>query len=188
MNFSYKKLMSQIPNILTLGRIVVIPILILSFFLDGVVSNWVAASLFILASVTDFFDGYLARVLKAESNLGKVLDPIADKLLVATAVVMLVHFEQDILITIPGIVIIFRELFVSGLREYLAGINVSVPVSTLAKWKTGVQMTALSLLILGDKGLGVEYVNEVGRLGLVIAAILTLITGYAYLKEGFKHL
>lgn len=180
--------MHNIPNILTLGRILVIPILIMSFFLDGVISNWVAAFLFILASVTDFFDGYLARVLKAESNFGRVLDPIADKLLVATAVVMLVHFEHDIYITIPGIIIIFRELFVSGWREYLAGINVSVPVTTLAKWKTGMQMTSLSLLILGDKGLGVEYVNDVGRAGLIIAAILTIITGYAYFREGFKHL
>lgn len=180
--------MLNLPNLLTLGRIAVIPILISSFFLDGVISNWVAAFLFILASVTDYFDGYLARAMQAESNLGRVLDPIADKLLVATAVIMLVHFKQDLLITLPGIVIIFRELFVSGWREYLAGINVSVPVSTLAKWKTGVQMTSLSLLILGDKGLGMEYVNELGRAMFVIAAILTVITGYAYLREGFKHL
>ena len=181
--------MKNLPNILTFARILVIPILILSFFLDGVLSNWIAATLFIFASVTDFVDGYLARLLSAQSNLGKVLDPIADKLLVATTIIMLVHFgDNDLLITIPGIIILFREIFVSGLREFLAEINVSVPVSQLAKWKTGVQMTALAIMILGDKGTGIEYTNEIGRIGLVIAAILTVFTGFAYFKASLKHL
>lgn len=181
--------MKHLPNILTLIRILVIPVLISSFFLDGVISNWLAATLFIFASVTDFVDGYLARLLKAQSNLGKVLDPIADKLLVATAIIMLVHFgNNDLLITIPGIVILFREIFVSGLREFLAEINISMPVSQLAKWKTAVQMTALAIMILGDRGTGIEYTNEIGRAGLVIAAILTVITGFVYFKAALKHL
>jgi len=181
--------MKNIPNILTFIRILVIPILISSFFLEGVLSNWIAATLFIFASVTDFVDGYLARLLEAQSKLGRVLDPIADKLLVATAIIMLVHFgDHDLLITIPGIIILFREIFVSGLREFLAEINVSVPVSQLAKWKTGVQMTALSLMILGDKGTGIEFTNEIGRAGLIIAALLTVITGVAYFRASLKHL
>ncbi|MBL6621886.1 MAG: CDP-diacylglycerol--glycerol-3-phosphate 3-phosphatidyltransferase [Rickettsiales bacterium] len=181
--------MKNIPNILTFIRIIVIPILISSFFLEGVISNWLAATLFIFASITDFFDGYIARAYKVQSNLGKVFDPIADKILVATAIVMLVHFgSEDILITIPGIIILFREIFVSGLREFLAELNISMPVSRLAKWKTGVQMTALSLMILGDKGTGIEFTNELGRFGLIIAAILTIITGFAYLKASLKHL
>ena len=183
--------MKNLPNILTLFRVAVIPVLIASFFLDGILSNWIAATLFIIASVTDFLDGYLARLYKVQSNLGKMMDPIADKLLVAAAIVMLVHFGKgDLLITIPGIIILFREIFVSGMREYLAEINVSVPVSRLAKWKTGIQMTALSLMILGDKGtysfLG--FVDEIGRLGLVIAAILTIVTGFAYFRASYKHL
>lgn len=181
--------MKNLPNILTFTRILVIPILILSFFLDGVIANWIAATLFVFASVTDFVDGYLARLLKAQSNLGKVLDPIADKLLIATAIIMLVHFgNHDLLITIPGIIILFREIFVSGLREFLAEINVSMPVSQLAKWKTAVQMTALAILILGNQGTNIEYTDEIGRAGLVLAAILTVITGFAYFKAALKHL
>ena len=121
--------------------------------------------------------------------MGKVLDPIADKLLVATAIIMLVHFgNNDLLITIPGIIILFREIFVSGLREFLAEINISVPVSRLAKWKTAVQMISLSLMILGDKGSGVLYTDEVGRAGLIVAAILTVVTGFVYFRASLKHL
>jgi cardiolipin synthase (CMP-forming) len=181
--------MDKLPNILTIFRIIVIPILVSSFFLEGTLSNWIAASLFIIAAITDFFDGYFARLYKVQSTLGRVLDPIADKLLVSTAIVMLIHFgEQDILILIPGLIILFREIFVSGLREFLAEINVSLPVSRLAKWKTGIQMTALSLMILGDKGTMIQYTNEIGRVGLIIAAALTIITGYAYLRSSLKHL
>ena len=180
--------MKNLPNYLTFLRIIIIPILISSFFLEGVLSNWIAAALFVTASVTDFFDGYLARTLNVESELGKVLDPIADKLLVATAIIMLAHFRSDILITISGTIILFREIFVSGWREYLAGINVSVPVSKLAKWKTGIQMTALTILILGNKATGIIYTNDIGKTLLMIAAALTLITGYAYLKTTAKHL
>lgn len=181
--------MSSIPNILTALRIFLIPILVFSFFVDGVLSNWLAATLFGIASLTDFFDGYLARLLKAESSLGKLLDPIADKLLVTTALIMLIHFgDGDLLITIPAIIILFREIFVSGLREFLAEINVGLPVSKLAKWKTTVQMISLAILILGDKGSGIEYTDQLGRIGLAIAAFLTVITGLVYFKTSLKHI
>lgn len=188
----------NIPNILTFSRIVMIPILIASFYIEGRMYHWVAASLFLLASVTDFFDGYLARTWKATSNLGRFLDPIADKLLVAAAILMLVHFEgigrYDI---IPAIAILCREILVSGLREFLAQINVSVPVSNLSKIKTAVQMIAIFLLLLGVEGPSFEQVEAItetnlteflGRILLWASSILTLITGYAYLRSGLKHM
>lgn len=188
----------NIPNILTFSRIVMIPILIASFYIEGRMYHWVAASLFLLASVTDFFDGYLARTWKATSNLGRFLDPIADKLLVAAAILMLVHFEgigrYDI---IPAIAILCREILVSGLREFLAQINVSVPVSNLSKIKTAVQMIAIFLLLLGVEGPSFEQVEAItetnlteflGRILLWVSSILTLITGYAYLRSGLKHM
>jgi cardiolipin synthase len=188
----------HLPNILTISRIVIIPILIASFYIEGRMYHWVAASLFMIASITDFFDGYFARLWKVQSNLGRFLDPIADKLLVAAAILMLVHF-QDIgrLGIIPAIAILCREIAVSGLREFLAEINVSVPVSNLAKIKTGVQMTAIFLLLLGVEGPSfaeVETITKItltellGRILLWISAVLTLITGYAYLKAGVQHM
>lgn len=187
----------QIPNILTISRIIIIPILIASFFIEGRLYHWVAASLFLIASITDFFDGYLARTMKVQSNLGRLLDPIADKLLVAAAIIMLVHFDDigryDI---IPAIAILCREILVSGLREFLAEINVSLPVTRLAKIKTGIQMTAIFLLLLGVEGPSFHEVERyteitltelIGRISLWSAAILTLITGYAYLKAALKH-
>ncbi len=184
---NFKK--QDIPNYLTYFRIAVIPALILVFFLREHTGNWayyMAAGLFILASVTDWLDGYVARLLKAESNIGRFLDPIADKLLVATALVLLVAYEHvDVL---PAIAIVCREILVSGLREFLAEIRVSVPVSKLAKFKTAAQMTAISLLLLGKGGPDWLHAEILGSLLLWIAAILTLITGYAYVKTGWKHM
>lgn len=180
--------MKNLPNCLTFLRILIIPILISSFFLEGVLSNWIAAALFVTASLTDFFDGYLARTLGLESNLGKVLDPIADKLLVATAIIMLAHSRSDILITLSGTVILFREIFVSGWREFLASLNVNLPVSQLSKLKTAVQMIALTTLILGNKGTGFSYTDNIGKFLLILAAILTIITSYTYLRKTAKHL
>lgn len=175
-----------LPNILTLSRILVIPVLVASFYIDGQLSHWVAAALFALAGVTDFFDGYLARTWKVQSNLGRFLDPIADKLLVMTAIVMLVHFDRAHII--PSLLILCREILVSGLREFLAQINISVPVSKLAKLKTAVQMLAIFLLILGAEGTGERLTFILGNIALWIAAGLTLVTGYAYLKSGLKHM
>lgn len=179
----------SLPNILTLSRILVIPVLVASFYADGKLSHWLAAGLFLFASITDFFDGYLARMWAVQSRLGRFLDPIADKLLVATAIIMLVRFggigTYDV---VAAVAILCREILVSGLREYLAELRVSLPVSKLGKIKTAVQMTALFLLLLGEKGSGIELTEPVGRIALWIAAILTVISGYAYLKAGLKHI
>lgn len=194
-------MLKKIPNILTVARIIIIPIMILSFFVPGKMANILAAGLFLSASITDYLDGYLARAMKATSNFGKCLDPIADKLLVAVALIMLIHFsERNLYITIPTIIIICREILVSGLREYLASFNVSMPVTKLAKWKTGVQMTAITFLLLGERNSEysllelVNYTNidslitHLGMILLMIAAAMTMITGYVYLKVGLKNM
>lgn len=174
---------------LTFTRILVIPVLIASFYIDGKLSHWVAASLFLFASITDFFDGYLARAWSAQSRLGRFLDPIADKLLVTAAILMLVHFDAigrfDI---IAAFAIVGREILVSGLREFLAELQVSLPVSKLGKIKTAVQMAALFLLLLGESGSGLEITEIIGRIALWVAAVLTLVSGYAYLRAGLGHM
>lgn len=200
--------MKQIPNFLTSFRLVVIPVLILSFYIPGMVANVTAAILFALAAITDYFDGYFARALKAQSNFGKCLDPIADKLLVIVAIVMLVNFSGgDLWILIPGVIIICREVLVSGLREFLAELHVSVPVSKLAKYKTAVQMTAITGLLLGEKGssyalyywlsgwegmdikfLMVSFVIFASKILFAFAAFLTVVTGYAYFRVGFRNM
>ncbi len=201
-------LKSKIPNFLTVIRIILIPIIIYSFYTSSKITNIIVASLFLGASITDFFDGYLARALKVQSNFGRCLDPIADKLLVAVSLIMLVNFSnQNLMIVIPAIIIICREIMVSGLREFLATINVGVPVTKLAKWKTAIQMVAITALLLA--GNGSEYVyNEImdmveaedyvrislegviqnlGEVLLCISAFMTIITGYMYFKIGFKN-
>ena len=179
-------MLKQLPNFLTVSRIVMIPLIIASFYIEGQLWHWVAASLFVVASITDFFDGFIARQWQVQSKIGRFLDPIADKLLVAAVMVMVVHFSlADV---IPAILIVCREILVSGLREFLAEINVSVPVSRLAKIKTGFQMVAIFLLLLGTEGSNVENIDQIGNVALWIASILTLITGYAYLKAGLKHM
>lgn len=197
----------DIPNILTVFRIAIIPVLVLSFYIPGLVANLIAAFLFMLAGITDFFDGYFARIFKAQTKFGQCLDPIADKLLVVVAITMLIHFgNRNLDITIPGLIIISREVLVSGLREFLASIRVSVPVSKLSKYKTAVQMMAITLLLIGYRGseyavmelLGEEgrnyklivsaLVSLVGEVLFAFAAILTVITGYIYLKVGLKNM
>ncbi len=177
----------SIPNFLTILRIIIIPFLVWSFYLDkgGQLSHWVAAGLFFVAGITDYFDGKLARAWKVESKMGKLLDPIADKLLVVTALIMLIHANRAD--ELAALIIICREIAISGLREFLAQTNVSVPVSKLAKLKTAAQMLAIFLLILGAKGTGEEMTSVIGTYCLWTAAILTLVTGYAYFKAGIKH-
>ena len=179
----------SLPNLLTLSRIVVIPALIAAFYLPEPSANWVAFAIFLAASITDYFDGYFARRQDAQSDLGRFLDPLADKLLVAAAVLMLVAYDRigdwDVL---AAIVIVCREILVSGLREFLAGLSIGVPVSKLAKWKTGLQMTAITLLLLGDAAPFSIPALELGIAGLWIAAVLTLYTGYDYLRAGLRHI
>jgi len=179
-------MLKKIPNFLTISRIVIIPLVLICLYFQTEFSDRMATVLFIIAGITDFFDGYLARAFESQSKLGRVLDPIADKLLVVACLVVLVYYGQaDIL---PALAIICREILVSGLREFLAEINVSVPVSKTAKIKTGMQMLALVLLLLGEKGSGYHWVETFGSGLLWLAAALTLFTGYAYLKAGLKHM
>ncbi|MEN8723438.1 MAG: CDP-diacylglycerol--glycerol-3-phosphate 3-phosphatidyltransferase [Alphaproteobacteria bacterium] len=181
--------MFTIPNILTFFRILAIPGMVAGFYLPGDWQYWLPFGLFVAAAVTDFFDGYLARALDQMSELGRLLDPIADKLLVGTALIMLVG-EGIIggVGVIAAAIILIREILVSGLREFLAGAQVSVPVTQLAKWKTTVQMIALSILLTGPAGDAIiPFLTELGMLGLWVAAILTIVTGYGYLKQGLAH-
>ncbi len=198
----------QIPNFLTSFRLFIIPILIMSFYIPGMVANVIAATLFAIAAITDYFDGYFARSMEAQSNFGKCLDPIADKLLVIVAIVMLINSNHgDLWILIPGLIIICREVLVSGLREFLSEFHVDVPVSKLAKLKTGVQMIAITGLILGEDGssyaiynwfgslmefdikyLLVGFVTFAAKLLFILASFLTVLTGYSYLKIGIKNM
>jgi cardiolipin synthase len=178
-----------VPNLLTLFRIAVIPGLVSVFYLESDFSNWLAMSLFGLAAITDFFDGYIARVTGQQSAFGSFLDPVADKLLVASALLMMVAFGHiSGLAILPAVVILCREILVSGLREYLAGIRISVPVSELAKWKTTLQMIAIGFLMVGDAGPENFPTRQIGEVGLWIAAVLTLVTGYDYLRAGLRHI
>ena len=176
----------NIPNYVTYFRIAVIPLLPVVFFLQGEWSYYLSTLLFFVAGISDWVDGYLARIWQAQSNLGRFLDPIADKLLVATVLLLLVYAGRADLL--PSIAIVCREILVSGLREFLAEIRISVPVSKLAKFKTAAQMLAIGALLLGPAGPSWLYAEFLGRALLWIAAILTLVTGYAYLRTGLTHM
>ncbi len=181
--------MFKLPNILTISRIVLIPGMIAAFYMKGNAGNWTAFALFAIAAATDFFDGYFARSWNQRSKLGQFLDPVADKLLVAAAIFMLVAVDRISGLTVlPAIIILSREILVSGLREFLAEIRVSVPVTKLAKWKTAMQLFAIGILIIGDAA--PDYLPTIffGEALLWLAAVLTLYTGYDYLRAGLKHL
>lgn len=179
----------HLPNILTLSRIFVIPVFIAAFYIDYPWANWVALGLFVAAGITDFFDGYVARSQGLVSSMGRFLDPIADKLLVATAIIMLVAFRRiEGLAVVAAVVILCREILVSGLREYLAELQVNVPVTRLSKWKTTAQIFALSFLILHKAAPWGLPVPEIGTALLWVAAILTLYTGYDHLRTGLRHM
>ena len=178
----------NISNILTLSRIIVIPIIVACIYLKSPWYGWIAFVLFCTASITDYFDGYLARIRNDVSNLATFLDPIADKLLVAAVILILT--SKEVITdweTIPALIILLREIAVSGLREYLAGIKVSVPVSKIAKLKTSLQLIALAILILSESAISFIPILLIGKVALWSAGILTLYTGYDYLKSGLKH-
>ena len=186
-------MMLTLPNILTLSRVAVIPLFVGLFFLETATGQWIAWGVFTFAAITDFFDGYLARARGQLSAFGTFLDPVADKLLVASALLMMVGFGQiDRLAILPAVIILCREILVSGLREYLAGVSVGLPVSKLAKWKTTIQMVAIGILIVGDAAHPTLSetipVREIGEAGLWAAAIITLITGYDYTRSGLRHM
>jgi|TARA_Y100001001_G_scaffold18150_1_gene15811 CDP-diacylglycerol--glycerol-3-phosphate 3-phosphatidyltransferase/cardiolipin synthase len=183
----------KIPNILTIGRIIIVPFFVISFFLPGFYGEIIPFLLFILASFTDFLDGLLARLYKEESKLGELLDPIADKIIVSAALILLVmngtiqNYE-----VIAAIIILTREILISGLREFLADVQVKIPVSSLAKGKTFIQMFSIAILLTGETGnkiINFEDYNAqtVGIILLWLSAFLTLYTGYDYVRKGIEH-
>ena len=183
----------KIPNILTIGRIIIVPIFVLTFFIPGFFGDLIPFFLFVLASFTDYLDGLLARLFKEESKLGELLDPIADKILVAAALILLVmngtikNYE-----VIAAIIILTREILISGLREFLAKGKVVIPVTSLSKLKTVLQMIAIAILLTGDSGnkmINFQDYNAqiIGIILLWLSAFLTLYTGYQYLRKGIDH-
>ena len=183
----------KIPNILTIGRIIIVPFFVISFFLPGFYGEIIPFLLFILASFTDFLDGLLARLYEEESKLGELLDPIADKIIVSAALILLVmngtiqNYE-----VIAAIIILTREILISGLREFLADVQIKIPVSGLAKSKTFIQMFSIAILLTGETGnkiINFEDYNAqtVGIILLWLSAFLTLYTGYNYVRKGIEH-
>jgi cardiolipin synthase (CMP-forming) len=179
----------NLPNILTYGRIIAVPAVAGLLMWGDDTSRWVALFVYILAAVTDFFDGYLARTWQQQSALGRMLDPIADKVLVS--VVLLVLAADGILFgghIWAAIIILAREVLVSGLREFLGELRVSVPVTKIAKWKTTAQLLAIGFLIAGPTGDKIiPHTTQLGIVFLWIAAALTLYTGYDYFRAGLRH-
>ena len=186
-------MLRKIPNILTIGRIIIVPFFVLAFYLPGLYGDLTALILFIVASFTDFLDGMLARMLGEESKLGELLDPIADKIIVATALILLVmdgtirNYE-----VIAAIIILTREILISGLREFLAKGKVKLPVSNLAKLKTVLQMISIALLLSGETGNKIinfqDYnAQTIGIILLWLSSFLTLFTGYDYMRKGIDH-
>ena len=183
----------KIPNILTIGRIIIVPIFVFSFFLPGFYGDLIPFILFVIASFSDFLDGLLARLFKEESKLGELLDPIADKILVCSALILLVadgtikNFE-----VIAAVIILTREILISGLREFLAKIKIKMPVSSLSKVKTFIQMFSISILLTGETGntlINFQDYNAqtIGIILLWLSAFLTIYTGYDYLRKGIDH-
>ena len=183
----------KIPNYLTIGRIIIVPVFVISFYLPGFYGDVIPFALFVVASFTDFLDGLLARMYKEESQLGELLDPIADKIIVVAALILLVmdgaikNYE-----VIAAIIILTREILISGLREFLAKGRIKLPVSGLAKLKTFLQMFSLSILLTGETGNKIinfqDYnAQTIGIILLWISAFLTLYTGYEYLRKGIVH-
>ncbi len=186
------RVLTDLPNLLTLSRIGAIPVLVLLAALRTPVGDLLATLLFIAAGLTDWLDGHLARTRRQQSDIGRMLDPIADKLLVGATLMLLAglgRFPNGGLY--PAIVILLREIMVSGLREYLAGLRIGLPVTRLAKWKTGFQMGALGTLLAGNSVAGLLHVplpvSAIGEGMLWVAAALTLVTGWDYLRAGLRH-
>ena len=183
----------KIPNILTIGRIIIVPFFVISFFLPGFYGEIIPFLLFILASFTDFLDGLLARLYKEESKLGELLDPIADKIIISAALILLVMNEtiQNYEV-IAAIIILTREILISGLREFLGKVQVHIQVSNLAKVKTFIQMFSIAILLTGETGNAIinfeDYnAQTVGIVLLWLSAFLTLYTGYDYVRKGIDH-
>ncbi len=186
-------MLTDLPNLLTLSRIAAIPVLVAFVAWHTPLGDVLACAVFAIAAITDYFDGKLARDRAQTSDLGRMLDPIADKLLVGATLMMLAGDGRFTAWGLyPAIVIMLREILVSGLREYLADLRIRLPVTQLAKWKTGFQMGALGTLLAGDTGAAVLHldflpVTTIGECLLWGAAILTIVTGWDYLRAGLRH-
>ncbi len=181
----------NLPNILTYGRIAAAPLVGATFYFPGNWGYWTAFIIFVIASITDYFDGYLARAWQQQSALGRMLDPIADKLLVAVSILVLVADDTLRHWSIcAAIIVLMREIFVSGLREFLAELHVSVPVTRLAKWKTTMQLVAIAALLIAPALQGAKsgILINIGLSFFWVAALVTLYTGYDYFRAGLKHL
>jgi CDP-diacylglycerol--glycerol-3-phosphate 3-phosphatidyltransferase/cardiolipin synthase len=183
----------KIPNYLTIGRIIIVPVFVITFYLPGFYGDIIPFALFLIASFTDFLDGLLARMYKEESELGELLDPIADKIIVATALILLVmNGTIQSYEVIAAIIILTREILVSGLREFLAKEQIKLPVSNLAKMKTFLQMFAIAILLTGETGNKIVNFQDynaqtIGIILLWLSAFITLYTGYEYLRKSIDH-
>lgn len=178
--------MATLPNALTISRILLIPVVMIAFYANTTLSKWIAVVAFMSACLTDFLDGYVARMMKQTSRFGQFLDPIADKLLIASTLLLLAGFDRiSRLSFLPAVIILCREILVSGMREYLSAYKIRMPVSYLAKWKTFIQMAAIAMLLVGD--VYNVSLSVPGEILLWIAATLTLITGYDYWRTALRH-
>ncbi len=179
--------MKQLPNILTGLRVCCIPLLVVvAYQLSGAFSAWLSAAVFAFASITDFLDGYVARKLKAESAFGACIDPIADKLMVLTA--LLILLDKGAAPMLAVLLILLREMLVSGLREFLGARQIRLPVTNLAKWKTTLQMLAIIALLLGSAASGIAWLDQAGLALLWVAVFITVITGLDYTQKALKAL
>lgn len=184
----------NLPNCLTLSRIIIIPLVAVLVMVHKPVTDLLACILFIVAGITDYLDGKLARAWQQLSDFGKMFDPIADKLLVGIILIVMAGYDRlPYGGLIPAMIILAREILVSGLREYLSSFEISLPVTKLAKWKTTFQMVAIGFLLAGDSSaelLNINWfpVNVIGSILLWIAAILTMITGWGYIHTGIRFI
>lgn len=184
----------NLPNCLTLSRIIIIPLVAVLVMVHKPVTDLLACILFIIAGITDYLDGKLARAWQQLSDFGKMFDPIADKLLVGIILIVMAGYDRlPYGGLIPAMIILAREILVSGLREYLSSFEISLPVTKLAKWKTTFQMVAIGFLLAGDSSaelLKINWfpVNVIGSILLWIAAILTIITGWGYIHTGIRFI
>jgi cardiolipin synthase len=189
---SWPPLKKDVPNLITISRLVILPIMVILFLIPHPWAAWTALAIYAPAAISDYFDGYFARRYQSVSNVGVFLDPIADKLFVGAILFMLVATGRlENWWAVPALLILLREIFVAGLREFLAGKEVKVPVTNLAKWKTGVQMGAIGFLIMWPFVGPVWFmwmIQVIGKLGILTAMVLTLKTGWDYTRNSWPHL
>ncbi len=180
--------MLNIPNLLTMARIALIPVMVFAFYSQTLAGKWIAFAVFCLSCITDFLDGFMARIMSSTTKLGQFLDPIADKLLITSNLLLLAGFGHiNSYNLIPAILILCREITISGLREFCIGMEIRISVSPMAKWKTAIQMLAIGFLILGDFYLGSVQSKIIGNILLWIAAVMTLLTGFYYVRSAYKQ-